>query len=65
MSVTAREKAKRKKRDKRKKTGRAHDASSGKYVSQEFAAAHPEQVVEETEKVESPGEVQPDEGMKS
>jgi hypothetical protein len=54
MAVTAREKSKRKRRATRRKTGRAHDATSGEYVTEEYARANPEKVVEETRLVEEP-----------
>jgi len=39
---------KKKKRKKRVKTGRAHDARTGKYVTKEFAAKRPGRVVAES-----------------
>ncbi len=41
-----------KKRTKRVKTGRAHDARSGKYVTKKFGEKHPGRVVEESKKAE-------------
>lgn len=64
MVLSAREKAKRKKRDKRKATGKFHSAATGEYVDKEFAAANPDLVVEETGivNVNTPADALPDEG---
>lgn len=40
-----------KKRAKRVKTGRAHDARTGEYTTKKFAKKHPGKVVEESKKV--------------